>query len=354
MVDTMIIYHCFSTIADYYKTMGRISKFMRNNNLSNLHKGITYGGASLGFEEICFYARRDVGFYAVYIKLRPKLLICRNNYINTMYPSDIVFVEKEFKTKAKQLGLLNYDIMSYKVKRIDYAVDVALPYKQIAQYIALFKKGNIPDKLLNDKTMMYFDADNNFYLIGDKYNINFYNRYDTLRIKQEKDTKTYSHIERTKSKFRFEIQLKEINTNKLKRQGLITKNSVQDFLNPNIAEHIILRYYDKIIGKGDYVSYFKALSKLNSDNAKDILNRIRLSGSVYNAKKQYISEYTDKRKAEKQFSSSLAYIRERNINPVTLESGEKKMLNPRNLICKYFNNKNKMYLTRRCDSEEES
>lgn len=353
MVDTMIIYYCFSTIADYYKTMGRISKFMRNNNLSNLHKGITYGGASLGFEEICFYARRDVGFYAVYIKLRPKLLICRNNYINTMYPSDIVFVEKEFKTKAKQLGLPD-DIMPYKVKRIDYAVDVTLPYKQISQYIALFKKGNIPDKLLNDKTMMYFDADTNLYLIGEKYNINFYNRYDTLCIKQQSNRKIYSHIEQTKGKLRFEIQLKEIDTNKLKRQGIITENSVKDFLNPDTAERIILRHYDKIIGKGDYVSYFKALGKLNSENAKNILSRIRASGSVYNAKKQYISEHSDKRKAEKQFSSSLSYIRDRNINPVTLESGEKKMLNPRNLICGYFDNKNKMYLTRRCDLEEES
>lgn len=348
MIDTMIIYHCFSTIADYYKTMGRISKFMRNNNLNNLHKGITYGGASLGFEEIRFYERRDMGFYAVYIKLRPKLLICENNYINTMYPSDISFMAEKFKIKAKQLRLPD-DIMEYKVKRIDYAVDISIPYKQIPKYIELFKKSNIPDILLNDKTMKYFDADTNLYLIGDKYNINFYNRYDTLHIKQEKDTKRYSHIERTKGKFRFEIQLKKINTNKLKRQGLITENSVKDFLNPDIAERIILRHYDKIIGKGDYISCFKALEQLKSENAKDILNRIKASGSVYNAKKQYISEHSDKRKAEKQFSSSLSYIRNRNINPVTLESGETEMRNPRRLICEYFDNKNKIYLTRRCD-----
>ncbi|NDO20468.1 hypothetical protein FMM68_12500 [Lachnospiraceae bacterium MD329] len=354
MVDTMIIYNCFSTMDDYYKTMGRISKFMKDNHLNNLHRGITYGGADFGFEEIRFYARQDVGFYAVYIKLRPKLLICKNNYINTMYPSDIVFVEKEFKTKAKQLGLLNDDIMSYKVKRIDYAVDVILPHEQITKYIQLFKKSNIPDNLLNDKTMRYFEADNNFYLMGEKYNVNFYNRYDTLSIKQKSKKKAYSYIERTKGKFRFEIQLTEINTNKLKRQGLITKNSVQYFFNPDTAERIILRYYDKIIGRGDYVSYFKALSKLNSENAKDILSRIRASGSVYNAKKQYISEHSDKRKAEKQFSSLLSYIRDRNINPVTLESGENKMLNPRNLICEYFDNKNKMYLTRRYNSEEEN
>ena len=50
MIDTMIIYNCFSTMADYYKTMGRISKFMKDNHLNNLHRGITYGGADFGFE----------------------------------------------------------------------------------------------------------------------------------------------------------------------------------------------------------------------------------------------------------------------------------------------------------------
>lgn len=352
MIDTMEIYHCFSTIAEYYKTMGRISKFMRDNCLSNLHKGITYGGAGFGFEEIYFYAKRDVGFYAVYIKLRPKLLICKNNYINTMHPSDIPFVIEEFKSKATQLGLPD-DIMPYKVKRIDYAVDISIPYKQITQYIKLFKRGNIPDNLLTDKAMRYFDADNNFYLIGEKYNVNFYNRYDTLKIKQKSKNKVYSYIKRTKGKLRFEIQLTEIDTNKLKRQGLITKNSVQDFFNSDMAEHIILQHFDKIIGTGDYMPYFKALGQLNSENAKNILTRIKTAGSIYAAKKQYISEYSDKRKAEKQFSSSLSYIRGKNINPVTLESGEKEMINPRKFICEYFDNKNKIHLTRRCDLKED-
>ena len=352
MIDTMEIYHCFSSVAEYYKTMGRVDRYMRNNKLSNLHNKITYGGARFGFQEIYFYSNPDVGFYAVYIKLRPKLLICENNYINTMYPSDIDFVAEKFKTKAKQLKLPDA-IMEYKVKRIDYAVDISIPYKQIPKYIELFKKSNIPDNLLNDKTMKYFNSDNNFYLVGEKYNINFYNRYDTLQMKQENDNRLYACMERTKGKFRFEIQVKEINTNKLKRQGLITKNSVQDFFNPDIAEHIILHHYDKIIGKGDYMSYFKAFGLLNSENAKDILNRIKTSGSIYEAKKQFISEHVDKRKAEKQFSSYLSYIRNKNINPVTLEAGEKEMKNPRKLICEYFNNKNKIHLTRRCDLKEE-
>lgn len=354
VIDTILIYHCFSTVAEFYKTMGRVSKFMKENNLNNLHGGLTNGGHSFGFEEIFFYPKRDVGFYAVYIKLRPKLLICKNNYINTMYPSDIKMVEKEFRKRSEALGIPYQDIMTYKVKRVDYAVDVTIPPEQIPKYIHLFKQGNTPQNLLNEKTSYYFDADNNLYLVGKNYNINFYNRYDTLCIKQADNKKAYSCIERTKGKLRFEVQLKKIDTNKLKRRGLIEENSVKDFFNPDVAEYVILNHFDKIIGKGDYMSYFKALGKLKSENAKDILSRIKSAGSIYKAKEQYISEHNDKRKAEQTFSSALSYIRERNINPVTLDAGEDKIINPRKLICEYFDNKNKIFLTRRCDLEEEN
>ena len=350
MIDTMMIYYRCSGAAELFSTLGRVSRYMREHNLNPVHNNATYGGAGFGFEEINFKYRREYGYYAIYIKLRPKLLICKNNYINTLYPSDIAALSREFAKKAEKIGLPNTDIMTYGVERIDYAIDINMESKKIQQYIALFKQGGIPKKLMNEHTMRYFDSDTNMYLVGDGYNVNFYDRYRTLVEKQANEPrKKYACVERTKGKFRFEVQMKKIDTNKLKKRGLIRENTVREFLSPALARQIILQHYDTIIGKGDYFPYSEAISQIKSRSAKDILRRIRTCGSIYAAKEQFVSEAEDKRKACKQFSEALNYIRDKNINPVTLNAYDDKLINPRNLICDYFDDR-RTIMTRRCDA----
>ena len=350
MIDTMMIFHRCSGETEIFSTLGKVSRYMREHNLNPVHNNTTYGGASFGFEEIEFKYLRKYGYYAIHIKLRPKLLVSKNNYINTLYPSDIAALSREFTKKAKKMGLPNTDIMTYGVRRIDYAVDINIDPQKIPRYLALFKQGGIPKKLMNERTMRYFDSDTNMYLIGDGYNINFYDRYRTLVEKQANEPrKKYACVGRTKGKFRFEVQLKEIDTYKLKQRGFIKENMVGEFLNPILAKHIILQHYDSIIGQGDYVPYSEAIGKIKSRIAKDILRRIRTCGSIYAAKEQFVSEAEDKRKACKQFSEALNYIRDKNINPVTLNAYDDKLINPRNLICDYFDDR-RTIMTRRCDT----
>lgn len=353
MVDTMEIYHKFQSIWEYQQNINNVNAYLNKHGLNRLHsesqyKLVTYDFAEYGFQELQFIKNPYVGVYKALIRFHPKLMICPNNYISVMYPSDIDVVKKKFCEKAIKLGFSNTNLFEWKAKRVDYAVDIVIESDLIPQYIRLFKNGNIPERLLNEHTEQFFDSANNLYLVGKNYNINFYDRYETLRQKQQKSSKTYYHIERAKGRLRFEVQLKNIDSNKLKSKGLITKNSVKDFFNPNLAEYIILNHYDKIIGLGDYLPYEKALKKINSEKCTRVIASIKNEGSIYAAKEKYISQFEDKRKAEKDFSEIICKIRKKGINPVTLSKGEK-LVNPRRMICEYFDNKGKTFLTRILD-----
>ena len=120
---------------------------------------------------------------------------------------------------------------------------------------------------------------------------------------------------------RFEVQLRKINSTKLKRYGFIYRNCVDDFLNIRLCRYYILKYYTQLIGKGNYYAYNTALSKCRRSRQRDMIKLVHESGSIYNAKKQFIYNKDNKRKAEKQFSEIICKLNANGINPVTIESG---------------------------------
>lgn len=325
MVDTMTIYREFKNYGEYSEAKDTLDNYIKgfNKNQSlhwNGNKYITYAFASYGIEEL--YFKQNIKC-RIYIKFRPKLMVERGNYNEVLRAYDIPDLYIRFREQMNKTELTSLsDLSIWKVKRIDYAVDIIVSQKDIPMYIQLFKKGNIPEILLkNEKTIEYWNADNNLYLSGTSYRINFYDRHRTVRMKQDKKDKHFYNVNDLYGVFRFEVQLRDIDITGLKKSGLVHKNCVRDFLNPDLCKYFVLRNYNMLIGKGNYYSYHDALSKCKSGTQYYMIKLIHDEGSIYQAKRKFLASSDNKRKAEKKFSEIINKLQSDGINPVTIESG---------------------------------
>ncbi|MCH5186451.1 MAG: hypothetical protein J1F64_10085 [Oscillospiraceae bacterium] len=321
MVDTMTICHSFKSYEDYkeiFKTIREQAK--RINPAQPLHtengKQITYAFAGYGISEWVFKKNRRI-----YIKLRPKLMIESGNYDDVLNVYDIPELYKKFKNIMNELNVSGIaDLRIWQVKRIDYAVDIIVQQEMIPAYIKLFHKGNIRELLLSgDTSRRYKDAGNNLYLVSGNCCVNFYDRYTTSCLKRNKNPDKYKNADNRYGTLRFEIQLRKPNVSKMKKRRLIRNNTVSDFLDISICKYYILKYYDEIIGKGDYYPYYEALSRCKSDVRKNTLCFIHNEGSVHKAKETFINQGDNKRKRSKQFSKLINSLEKAGINPVTTD-----------------------------------
>ncbi len=353
MIDTMTIYHEFKNYEEYENAKNTLDNYIKSFNKNQpLHwdgyRYTTNAFASYGMEEL--YLKQNIK-YRILVKLRPKLMIEDGNYNDVLRAYDVPELIMMYERRMNQIGLSQLsDLREWKAKRVDYAIDIIVSQKDIPVYIQLFKQGNIPEKLLNnDKTIEYWDADNNLYLAGTSYRVNFYDRYKTVNLKQEQKKKEYHNVDCLYGVMRFEIQLRDIDTTGLKKSGLIQKNSVEDFLNPDLCKYFVLKHYNTLIGKGNYYSYYDALSRCKSDTQRYIIKLVHESGSIYEAKRRFIKD--NKRKSEKKFSEIINKLQTNGINPVTLDSGY--MENLYDKIAYQIDGSNKVLIRRRKIEYEE-
>ncbi len=330
IVDTMTIYRELKNYGEYSEAKNTLDNYIKgfNKNQSlhwNGNKYITYAFASNGIEEL--YFKQNIK-YRIYIKFRPKLMVEIGNYNEVLRGYDIYDLYIKFREQMNKTGLTSLsDLSIWKVKRIDYAVDIVVSQKDIAIYIQLFKKGNIPEILLkNEKTIKYWNADNNLYLAGTSYRINFYDRYSTVRMKQIKKNKKFFNVDNLYGVFRFEVQLRDIDITGLKKSGLVHKNCVGNFLSHDLCKHFVIKNYNMLIGKGNYYSYRDELSKCKSSTQYSMIKLTHDEGSIYQAKRKFLASSNNKRKAEKKFSEIINKLQSNGINPVTIESGIMKNL----------------------------
>ena len=325
MVDTLTTYKEFKNFEDYRTAKEIFSDYIRVFNPKqplhwNGNKYTSNALASFGMEEISFTQKKT---FKIFIKLRPKLMIEKGNYNNVLRMRDVPQLYKAFKTHIMNIGLpLLSDLAEWKVKRIDYAIDIIVNPHLISRYIELFKQGNITEALRNsDVSKRYEYAKNNLYLSGKNYRVNFYDRHTTVRLKEKNREKTYLDTESLNGVMRFEIQVRKINATKLRKSGLITKNCVGDFLNIELCKYYISKYYIQIVGLGDYYTLTEAMAKCKSDTQRSMLCLVKEEGSISEAKKIFIENSSNKRKTEKRFSERIKKLHANGINPVTIDFG---------------------------------
>lgn len=275
---------------------------------------ITNAFSEFGFQEIRLRSA-SWGHYSIEVRLRPQLTIDKDGYYFVTKVSEFIGVQNVFNYVLKDiLSLKVPDFFDWTAKRIEAAVDIRLPEQLIPQYLSLYKKGFIPEYFWNnDRTKEYISSVTNCYLMSENKTVNWYNRYETLLIKEKESGKEFRDFTLTKGVLRFETQV---------RDG---KEKVRELLSQQRLKNEVMKFYKLIVGKGDYHSLKRAEQIINQRvrNSQKrqtliyMLKFIEQCGGVTNAKEVYVKGMNAKASADK-FGKILKKIRDLNINPVLI------------------------------------
>ncbi|WP_353706417.1 hypothetical protein QEP67_21420 [Bacillus cereus group sp. MS39] len=323
MIDMMYISYKL-TKPEYNNLFRQLQTYLKEYRTSQqLRKDSSDKGAYIsnalskfGFQEIRLRSNKW-GYRSIEIRLRPQLLIDPNGYYRLTKLSEFKMVQTNFNYVLRDILSLNVpDFFEWKAKRIEPAIDLNVDEVLISKYLFLFKKGSIPDYFLDNKqTQKHWNSNTNVYLMSKHKAVNWYNRYETLLLKEQKANKNFLDFSETRGILRFETQARN------------SDEFVIDVLNQQRCKKEIMKFYKQIVGKGDYYKLENAIELVNQKvdtghmqmSLKMILRLIDKCGSIVMAKNSYI-QGKDIHKAADAFSKRINLLRNLGINPVTLPS----------------------------------
>lgn len=326
----------------YEKLYETLKKNSTNNNYkfyptnSNKTEYTTCYLKNIGFHKITlkkFNIKKQYKepFRSISIQLNPIRLIEKHDNTRLTTENDIEEISIKFNEIIKGINPLLNDFYKWNTERIDYTVD--LKVDNVSTYIKLFQRA---DKPYNFKEHYVEGAnerkqqEGSFYLESKSLNVNFYDK----EYQQRKEGYSDADIINAKDKLRFEVQVKKAKVYNLKYSNEFKTRELYNYLKVDIARDLILDYYYKTIGHGNYYKLDKAIKIIdNSDytvrcknKLKDILRLINKCRSVWKARQEFIKGAKLKNnnkmlKGSKQtFNRQLKLLRELepSVNPVTI------------------------------------
>ncbi|USK86147.1 hypothetical protein [Peribacillus asahii] len=277
---------------------------------------ITNGLAKIGFQEIRL--RSNIwGYRSLEIRLRPQLLINPNGYYRLTSLSEFEAVNQNFNYVLRDILSLRVPLFfKWNVKRVEPAIDIKIKEHLLEKYLLLFKKGNIPGYFFdNEQTLKYWNSKTNLYLVSANKAVNWYNRFETLLIKERQSGKKFVDFSETKGLLRFETQVRNCD------------DLVLDVLNQDRLQKEVIWFYKAIVGQEDFYTLKNAIQIINQSitnqgkrmELERIVRLIDKSGGICEAKVEYTNG-KEQRKAADNFSKRINQIRKLGINPVILPS----------------------------------
>lgn len=320
MIDMMYI-TCQLSATEYKMCRERLNQYLEKNyRLHKLHKDrfdktafVTNGLAKWGFQEIRL--RKGNWANTMEIRFRPQLLINQQGYYQLTSIQQFEQIHILFNHLLLDLLELPVpDFFTWTAKRVEAAIDLAVDEQLIPKYIVLFKKGYIPEYFwMAKQTRTYWDSVTNVYLMSANKTVNWYNRHATLQEKAKKSNKQYMDFSETRGILRFETQVRD------------NMKSVKDTLNQAYLKQEVMKFYNLIVGKGDYYSLEKALFivRQNTSNQTKRMALERLlwllerCGSIHSAKDCFLAGQNADKATDK-FNKRINQLRNLGINPVLL------------------------------------
>lgn len=332
MVDTMVLYYRFQYKKDYDEIYQRVDRFLKECKLESLHKNdrldYHYTSRALsyyGFRKIDFFSLKAANKYHRYfveIELQPIRLLQYNEHIDLSDFEQYGDIEKKFNIYIAQLfGFLNVlptdlEFANWKVKRIDYAFQFQTPY--VDTYIQLLHRGFIP------RNYQKAPYDTNFYAISKHKRYNFYSKHSHLSTKKEISSE---ELQRAKDVIRFEVQCEKKAIEKIEKKFCLDDTSVKNLWDKNIAQDVIYRAIQSVIGEQDFysteVAREKLLQKDMNGSHLQLLRLIENSSNMEEPKGIYCKKHGRLEHPQNKFNELLRDIRELGINPITLPSDVK-------------------------------
>ncbi|WP_019911542.1 hypothetical protein [Paenibacillus sp. HW567] len=297
-----------------------------------------------GFREIrLIHYTLDTGltYRAIEILLNPKLLLNPEMLIQSTTMAEIPLVPEAFDRRLRTIfGNLSEALPTFNhwnCKRIDLCTDLVI--ENVDEYTQLFQHSRTPNR--------HFTLHNEF--VGSAYYtsrsliVNIYNKENETekRLKNEHTTIRIEHLEEARNILRIEIQCRGNKINYIKRKEGLPDKRIEHFLNAQLAESILLTYFDRSVGLGDFYSLSYARrrvrqlvrQKRTQDNLIGMLRLVKDAGSVDAAKEQFMLTAS-----KEVFNRRVKALGNLGINPVTIPSdwGINQLPNPRQSLLDYF------------------
>lgn len=281
--------------------------------------------------------------YSVRATINPKIFTGISNYLTAANSDCLEGVETQFNNEAEKISPILGKFEEYSLNRIDYCLNLDL--KEIGlpctskQMITLMKRGNIPRHFhewteYDKKSHRQRTNKNSFYLQSKSVTLNIYGKHEQL-LSSFPDN---PDLEASSDLIRFEIQAKYPKVYSMSRpiqKELRSKmtseeymddpqwgvtNPVKEMLSDQLSENVIRNYFDKVIGKGDYLTLdaarwmveahdFRRDKKERLIFALETVNECR---SIAKAKEKLLGDDL------RDFKRSLTDLHNLQINPVTI------------------------------------
>lgn len=310
------------------------------------HKGLSWllrlSPKSPGF--ITFDSSKDDDHpCSIKARINPKLFVGIKDYLSAASAENLEGVEELFNLEAAKISPLLGSFNDYEFNRVDYCVNFSLRELGIdcdpLLIMDLFQRSNIPNhfrrplKSYKDRLQPFNEettrsaslpADepdrNTFVLTSDSININCYYKYNQLR----NDFIDCPNIRDATDVIRFEVQClyqKAYYLSKELRNKSGFTDIFSEMLSDDTSASIINKYFDKIIGRGNYYSMVEAVKKIQSEHFTPkrenrliaTLKDIDICGGIANTKASLGHP-----EAREDFRRSLRELANIRINPVTI------------------------------------
>jgi hypothetical protein len=309
---------------------------------------------------------KEIRPYSVRAKINPKILIGIRDYLTAANSGLFDDVEIRFNEEAAKISPLLSKFENYSMNRVDYCINADLVELKAGcsskQMMNLIKQGDIPTHFTewteyNNKAHRKEANKNSLYLQNKSLTINCYQKYEQL-IEEFPDC---LDIDASLNLIRFEVQCKYPKVYSLAKKNRhksrvytseLTEEQIEDMLcgrynritNPTdimlsdtLASDIVYKYFNRVVGKGDYYTLEIAREKVQSANIHPKVKSRLIGALVYVNGCRGISKAKAKLQGEelKQFVLSLKKLGRMGINPVTIPR-EWGILRIPNLLDAYF------------------
>ncbi len=226
----------------------------------------------------------------------------------------------------------------FKVRRIDYALDILTDYKDI--YMDLLAQGILPPNM-KKKHIIYYGTDEN----GDAFvqskqaktysvSINFYDKEKEMMDKGE--TIFPEDSQKIHNTLRLEIQVHRRRINYLigKDSNTVEERLLKDVMDGVVEEQELSYYFSKVIGGGQYFTYTNAIQLIQNSKFKADKRQKLCKVIGYVAKYHGISIFLDRVKDGtitdcgklKTVQGYLRDLQNMGINPVTISRRDESVM----------------------------
>ena len=251
----------------------------------------------------------------------------KHKTIKLYEPKDFAITAERFNILLQRLLPGLPDFNSWKVRRIDYAIDISTPY--VKEYIHLLKKGAFPPHMDSIKAN-YHQRPGSLYLRSKSITVNYYDK-EAQQLNQK--AKGFSvpklKLQEAHNILRLEIQCHKSRTDYLKVKYAFEAKYLPYFLDPHISFDVLEKPLRQIAGTGDYVRKATAFKKIDASKythktkeaLKDIINVVAVQhSSVQKVHDEFVANGTMTSDA---FKRHLKRFNELDISPVVIGDKQK-------------------------------